>query len=64
MVLRYLTEHGDVMKKQLVEVTGFSQAKTIRVLNALITKSAIKKLDWERTRITLFIRQEQYVSYQ
>lgn len=52
------------MKKQLVEVTGFSQAKTIRVLNALITKSAIKKLDWERTRITLFIRQEQYVSYQ
>ena len=44
MVLRYLTEHGNVMRKQLVEVTGFSQAKTIRVLNALISKSAIKKI--------------------
>ncbi len=44
MVLRYLTEHGNVMRKQLVEVTGFSQAKTIRVLNALISKSAIKKV--------------------
>ncbi len=44
MVLRYLTEHGNVMRKQLVEVTGFSQAKTIRVLNALIIKSAIKKV--------------------
>jgi ATP-dependent DNA helicase RecG len=44
MVLRYLTEHGNVMRKQLVEVTGFSQAKTIRVLNTLISKSAVKKV--------------------
>lgn len=44
LVLRYLTELKIDRRKQLVEETGFSQAKTIRVLNSLISKGAIKKV--------------------
>jgi ATP-dependent DNA helicase RecG len=44
LVLHFLAEHNNVMRKQIEEVSGFSQAKTIRLLNALINKSAIKKV--------------------
>jgi len=44
LVLHFLAEHSNVMRKQIEEVSGFSQAKTIRLLNALINKSAIKKI--------------------
>jgi len=43
LVLHFLAEHNNVMRKQIEEVSGFSQAKTIRLLNALINKSAIRK---------------------
>jgi len=44
LVLHFLAEHNNVMRKQIEEVSGFSQAKTIRLLNTLIDKSAIKKI--------------------
>ena len=44
LVLHFLAEHSNVMRKQVEEVSGFSQAKTIRLLNTLIDKSAIRKV--------------------
>jgi ATP-dependent DNA helicase RecG len=44
LILQYLAERNTVMRKQIEEASGFSQAKTIRLLNVLTNKSAIKKV--------------------
>ena len=44
LVLHFLAEHSNIFRKQIEAVSGFSQAKTIRLLNVLINKSAIKKV--------------------
>ncbi len=44
LILQYLAEHRTVMRKQIEESSGFSQAKTIRLLNVLTSKRAIKKI--------------------
>jgi len=44
LVLHFLAGQSNIMRKQIEEVSGFSQAKTIRVLNALINKNAINKV--------------------
>lgn len=43
-VLFYLREGDQVTRKQIEDSTGFSQAKTIRLLNGLIDKKAARKI--------------------
>ena len=41
--VRYLETHQHIARKEAEQALGFSQAKTIRLLNSLVEKGAIKK---------------------